>query len=140
MAYEERVAWSGLITSILVLIAYPLLLLWSPDPHGSWLPIMLYTIGGGVFVTVLITTLWGVIAARHDPDARTMSDVRDKDIARMGTRVEHAFLVIAGLAVIVLCAMNVDVFWIAQTMFAGFAVSALIGTIARVVAYRRGLV
>ena len=44
------------------------------------------------------------------------------------------------LGVIALCAVGADVFWIANTMFAGFAVSAFIGCIARVIAYRRGLV
>jgi hypothetical protein len=34
----------------------------------------------------------------------------------------------------------VDWFWIANTMFAGFALSAFVGGIASVVAYRRGLV
>lgn len=58
----------------------------------------------------------------------------------MGGRVEQGFVVIAGLGVIALCAVGADVFWIANTMFAGFAVSAFIGCIARVIAYRRGLV
>ena len=41
---------------------------------------------------------------------------------------------------ITLCAVGADLFWIANTMFAGFAVSAMVGSVARVVAYRRGLV
>ncbi|ELA03609.1 hypothetical protein OG1X_0502 [Enterococcus faecalis OG1X] len=54
--------------------------------------------------------------------------------------MEQAFIVIAGLGVIALCAVGADVFWIANTMFAGFAVAALVGGVARVIAYRRGLV
>jgi hypothetical protein len=42
--------------------------------------------------------------------------------------------------VIVLCAVSADLFWIANTMYLGFAVSALVGGVARVIAYRRGLV
>ncbi|NKF31913.1 hypothetical protein HER21_36365, partial [Pseudomonas sp. BGM005] len=65
---------------------------------------------------------------------------RDRDIGRMGSRVEQAFVAIAGTVVILLCALRADVFWIANTMFAGFAVAAMVGSVARVVAYRRGLV
>jgi len=48
--------------------------------------------------------------------------------------------VIAGLGAIVLCAVEADGFWIANALFFGFALSALVGGVARVVAYRRGLV
>lgn len=57
----------------------------------------------------------------------------------MGGRVGQAFMVIAGLGVIVQSALQVDWFWIANTMFAGFALSAFVGGIASVIAYRRGL-
>ena len=52
----------------------------------------------------------------------------------------QAFMVIAGLGVIVLCAFEADWFWIANTMFFGFALSTFVGGIASVIAYRRGLV
>ncbi|MNY73372.1 hypothetical protein D3C86_2121490 [compost metagenome] len=58
----------------------------------------------------------------------------------MSTRVGQAFLVIAGLGVILLCAFEADWFWIANTMFFGFALSSIIGGVASVIAYRRGLV
>lgn len=45
-------------------------------------------------------------------------------------------LVIGGYVVFVLQ----QAAWIANTMFAGFAVAAMVGSVARVVAYRRGLV
>jgi hypothetical protein len=58
----------------------------------------------------------------------------------LGGRVEQAFVAIAGVGVIVLCAVGADVFWIANAMFAGFGLSTIVGGIARVIAYRRGLV
>jgi hypothetical protein len=58
----------------------------------------------------------------------------------MGSRVGQAFMVIAGLGAIVECALRVDWFWIANTVFFGFALSAMVGGVASVIAYRRGLV
>lgn len=144
MVYHERAAWAGLLSSILAVAVYAVLLFSAaagrPLPEADWLPPMLWTIGGAIVLSILITIVWGSVVGMRDREAATASDVRDRDIGRMGSRVEHAFLIIAGLGVIALCAVRADVFWIAQLMFAGFAVSSIIGGIARVIAYRRGLI
>jgi len=144
MVYEERNAWTGLVVSVITITAYVVIMLQQaasrPVADIDWLSPMLWTIGGGILATILITIVRGIAVGMRDREAATASDIRDRDISRMGGRVEQAFLVIAGLAVIALCAIGADVFWIANTMFAGFAVSAVIGSVARVVAYRRGLV
>lgn len=144
MVYEERNAWVGLVVSVITLTVYVILVLQQagggPLTSVDWLPLMLWTIGVSIVVTIAISLLWGMLAGIKDPDGVGRSDVRDRDISRMGSRVEQAFLVIAGLGVIALCGVGADVFWIANTMFAGFAVAAVVGGIARVIAYRRGLV
>ncbi len=144
MVYEERNAWAGLIVSPIALVVYIVLVLQQagggPLTAVDWFPLMLWTIGGGIVATIVISVVWGILAGMRDPDGAGRSDIRDRDISRMGGRVEQAFVVIAGLGVIALCAVGADVFWIANTMYLGFAVSALIGGIARVIAYRRGLV
>ncbi|WP_307861190.1 hypothetical protein [Microbacterium maritypicum] len=144
MVFEERNAWAGLIVSPMVMVAYVVLVLQNagggPLTDVDWFPLMLWVIGGGIVATIVVSIGWGLIAGIRDPDGVGRSDIRDRDISRMGGRVEQGFVVIAGLGVIALCAVGADVFWIANTMFAGFAVSAFIGCIARVIAYRRGLV
>ncbi len=144
MVFEESNAWAGLILTPLVMIVYVVLVLQDagggPLTDVDWFPLMLWVIGGGIVVTIAVTIGWGLIAGIKDPDGVGRSDIRDRDISRMGGRVEQGFVVIAGLGVIALCAVGADVFWIANTMCAGFAVSAFIGCIARVIAYRRGLV
>jgi len=144
MVYEERNAWAGLIVSIIAVTVYVVVVVQQagggPLVEVDWVPIMLWIIGGGIVVTIVVSILWGIIAGMRDPDGVGKSDQRDRDIAHMSTRVGQAFLVIAGLGVIVLCAVQADWFWIAQTMFFGFALSSIIGGVASVIAYRRGLV
>jgi MFS family permease len=144
MVYEERNVWATLIVTAVVVPGYIVVILQQaadgPLVEVDWFPVMLWAIGISIAAAIVLGILWGLLAARKDPDGAGRSDVRDRDINRMGARVEHAFLVIAGLVVIALCAVGADVFWIANTMFLGFAVSAFIGGVARVVAYRRGLV
>jgi hypothetical protein len=144
MVYEERNVWAGLIVSVLVIPAYIVIVMQqaasTPVAEIDWLTPMLWTIGVGIVATIVVSVVWGIVAGARDPDGVGGSDIRDRDISRMGGRVEQGFLVIAGLAVIALCAIGADVFWIANAMFAGFAVSAVVGGVARAIAYRRGLV
>lgn len=144
MVYEERNVWSGLIISPIVLVVYVVLVLQQaaggPLTDVDWFPLMLWSIGGGIVGTILLSVTWGILAGLKDPDGVGRSDIRDRDIGRLGSRVEQAFVTIAGLGVIVLCGLGADVFWIANTMFLGFFVAAVVGGIARAIAYRRGLV
>ena len=144
MVYEERNTWVGLIVSVVGVGVYVLLVLQQagdgPLTDVVWWPIMLWTIVGSIVASIVISILWGILAGMRDRDGVGKSDQRDRDIAHMGGRVGQAFMVVAGLGVIVQSALRVDWFWIANTMFAGFALSAFVGGIASVIAYRRGLV
>lgn len=144
MVYEERNLWAGLIVSVVATVVYVIVVLQAagggPLTDVDWVPIMLWTIGISIVAAIIVSILWGIIAGARDPDGVGKSDQRDRDIARMGNRVGQAFLVIAGLGVIVLCAVEADWFWIANTMYFGFAISAIVGGVASVIAYRRGLV
>lgn len=144
MVYEERNIWSSLIVSVLGVIVYVGLVLQQAGGGSltdvDWVPLMLWTIGASIVAAIVVSIVWGILAGMRDPDGVGKSDQRDRDIARMSTRVGQAFLVIAGLGVILLCALEADWFWIANTMFFGFALSSIIGGVASVIAYRRGLV
>ena len=144
MVYEERNVWSTLIVSVIAMIVYVVIVLQQaggrPLTDVDWVPIMLWTIVASVVGAIVLSIAWGILAGMFDPDGVGKSDQRDRDIARMGGRVGQAFLVIAGLAVIALCAFEVDWFWIANTMYFCFAVSTIVGGVASVIAYRRGLV
>ena len=144
MVYEERNIWASLVASVLGVIVYVVVVLQqaggAPLVEVDWVPIMLWTIGGSIVGAIVISIVWGIVAGMRDPDGVGKSDQRDRDIAHMSTRVGQAFLVIAGLGVIVLCAFEADWFWIANTMFFGFALSSIVGGVASVIAYRRGLV
>ena len=144
MVYQERNIWSSLIVSIVGTIVYVVWTLQAaeggPLTDVNWVPIMLWTIGASIVGAILVSIVWGILAGMRDPDGVGTSDQRDRDISQMGNRVGTAFLVIAGLGVLVLCAVQADWFWIANTMYFGFATSAIVGGIASVIAYRRGLV
>jgi hypothetical protein len=143
MVYEERNLWSSLIASVISMAVYTIVVLQQangrPLTEVDWVPIMLWTIGASIVAAIAVSIVWGIIAGMVDPQSASTSDQRDRDIARMGGRVGQAFLVLAGLGVIVLCMVEADWFWIANTMYFGFAISTIVGGVAGVIAYRRGL-
>jgi MFS family permease len=143
LVYEERNMWSGLVVSVIGVIVYVVVVLQQaaggPVTEVDWRPVMLWTIGASIVTAIMVSIVWGIIAGSRDPDGVGTSDERDRAISRMGSRVGQAFLVIAGLGVILLCAVQALWFWIANTMFFGFALSAIVGGVASVIAYRRGL-
>lgn len=144
MTYEERNTWTTLLVSAVAMTVYIVVILQQaasrPLEDVDWVPAMAWTIGGSIVVSIAVSILWGLVAGRGDREGMGASDERDRDIARMGTHVGQAFPVIAGLGAIALCAVEADGFWIANTLFFGFALSALVGGAARVIAYRRGLI
>lgn len=144
MVYHERAAWAGIVGAIATVAAYVVLVLGGAGGGSfagvDWLPLMLWSIGGGIVLSILITIFWSIAAGIRDRESATTSDVRDADISRRGGRVEYVVVGIAGIAVIVLCALGANAFWIASVMFLGFAFATLIGGIARVITYRRGLI
>lgn len=144
MVYQERNTWANLIVSVIGVAVYVIVVLQQagggPLTEVDWWPIMLWTILGAIAATIVVSIVWGIVTGLRDPEGASTSDLRDRDITHMGERVGQAFIVFGGLAVIVLCAFEADWFWIANAMFFGFAISNVVGAIARVIAYRRGLV
>ena len=143
MSFEERNTWAGLIVSIPGVGVYVVWMLVAaastPIDEIEWVWPMATTIGVSIVAVIALSIGWGIAASRRDPDLDHRSDVRDREIANLGDRVGRAFLVLGGLTALVLCAVQAPWFWIANAVYAGFALSAILGSIARIVVYRRGL-
>ena len=66
-------------------------------------------------------------------------DVRDREIGRFGEYVGGIFLGVGMLVPFGLTLAEVEYFWIGNAIYLTFAFSALVGTVVKLVAYRRGL-
>jgi hypothetical protein len=72
------------------------------------------------------------------PDSRR-GDVRDREITRFGEYASRWFLVAAAAAALVMAMAKWDYFWIANVIYLGFVLWAVVGSAVKLVAYRRGL-
>ncbi|GAA4051933.1 hypothetical protein [Agromyces indicus] len=140
MSYEEKGTWSFLVVAIAGYAVYLWLVLsqivgGTPVDEVDYAIPMLWTIGGAV-VAGIVARIAIEIAS---PSESTRADVRDKQIDRAGEQVGNSLVVIAGIGALVLAMLQVHWFWIANAIYLGFVLSAVLGSLAKLAMYRRGL-
>lgn len=139
MVYEEKIAWAGLPVALLAFIGYLAVLLTrattTPMPETPYIDAMLWSIGAGVIVMIVIS-ISAALASRREGH---VSDVRDKQITARAEFTSRGVLVAGALAALVLAMFEADTFWIAQVIYLGFFLSALLEGVTKVVLYRKGM-
>ncbi|HEX7303351.1 hypothetical protein [Lentzea sp.] len=139
MAFEEKRAWALGVIAVLGYAAYALVVLSRMDgrplAEAPYVGAMLWTMGLGI-VAGIVSGIWFGIAARDDG---LQVDERDREIGRFGDAVGQSVVVIGGVSAMVLAMVEVAHFWIANVLYLCFVLSAVLGSVAKVVAYRRGM-
>jgi hypothetical protein len=143
MGYGERTIWSQTLASVAagavyVTLVLPQLLAGTPVERIPWIWPMLWTIIGAIVVSIVVNIGWGILAGMRDRENAAASDLRDREIGWFGDRVGQAFIVLGGVGGLLLTMAGAERFWIGNAIYAGFVLSALLGGIARLIAYRRG--
>jgi len=139
MSALEKRAWIRLGTAIAAYATYLALILIRDDgvrlAEVSYVPALLWTIGGAIVASIMLDILVSIASPREAGRA----DQRDREIARFGDTVGQSFVVIGGVAALLMALLELPYFWIANAVYLAFVLSAVLGGIARLVAYRRGL-
>ncbi|MFJ8041804.1 hypothetical protein ACIRBX_15035 [Kitasatospora sp. NPDC096147] len=139
MALEERRAWIAGVVALLGYGGYLVALLVGGDGRSlaerPYAAALLWSIGAAVVVTVLLS----VAAAAIRPEEGAAKDLRDRQIHRFGEHVGQSFVVIGAVAALLLALAEAAPFWIANAVYLAFVLSAVLGAMAKVAAYRRGL-
>jgi Ni/Fe-hydrogenase subunit HybB-like protein len=141
VGYSERNTVAQLLASLAGVIVYVVIVapqLGRPVDDIDWVWPMVWTIGGAIVLSIVLSIGWGMVAGARDPESGHTADQRDREIDWFGERVGAAFMVIGSLGALILTMLEVHWFWIGQAIFFGFFLSAFIGGLARLSAYRRG--
>lgn len=143
MGYAERNVWATLVASVVGVAVYAAIVLpqlaTTPIDEVRWQWPLLWSLVGAIAGAIVLSIAAGIVAGMRDPQERSQTDVRDTDIERMGSRVGYAFTAIGGVTALALAMLEAHWFWIGNALFAGFFLSAAVGGVAQLVAYRRGL-
>ncbi len=138
MAFEEKNTWIYAFVTASSFAIYLVVVLGrarvAPLHEVAYVAPMLWSIGGGIVATIVGRIAVG-LAWPEDCDRK---DERDREIHRFGEYVGQSFLCIGGVAALVLSMAEVDHFWISNAIYLGCVLSALLGSAAKIFAYRRG--
>jgi hypothetical protein len=139
MSYEEKGTWVHLVVAVVVYAAYALTiggrLAGTSAGEVEYAGTLLWAIGGSIVVGIVSRI--AVEIARPSDSHR--GDVRDREIGRHGDRTGNAALIAAALAALAMSLAEWEHFWVANVLYLGFVAAAVIGSVVRLVAYRRGL-
>jgi hypothetical protein len=139
MGSEERGAWIMLVVSLAAYAIYVALILGQArgiQLHElPYVPIMLWTIGGAIVASILLNIIGSIILR----DGQEKKDQRDREIYRFGEYIGQSFLVIGGVAALVMAMAEFPYFWIANAVYLAFVLSAALASVAKVIGYRWGL-
>ncbi|MGY2744047.1 hypothetical protein ACQCSU_13370 [Pseudarthrobacter sp. O4] len=138
MSFEEKSAW---VMGVLAVAAYAVYLAIVFGLSGStpltevpYVAPLLWTVGGSIVASIVLHTAIRAFSAKE----AGIKDQRDKEIYRFGESVGQSFLVVGGVAALIMAMAEADHFWIANAIYLAFFLSAILGSVAKIVAYRRG--
>lgn len=149
MPFEEKMTWVGLVVTLVVPVVYFAIMLGrlgdasAADIDYQW-PLII-AIGASIGLTIvgaIVTAIGTAVAAevrgRSVSDEIDRKDERDVRISRHGDLV-GLYVSSAGMVgVLALTMLQYDYFWIANALYLSFVVGTLVGSVVKLVAYRRG--
>jgi hypothetical protein len=137
VAYEEKRAWIMLVVSAIgyALYAVTVLSRSGPTPLAQvpYVATLLWITAASIVTTIVLNI---AVSIRNPKDSRR--DQRDREIGQFGDRVGQSFVVVGGVLAMFLAMFRLDHFWIANVIYLAFTLSAVLGSVARIVGYRRG--
>jgi hypothetical protein len=139
MGFVEKNTLLYLVISVLGSLSYAITILVRSRgvalTEVAYVGPMLLTIGAAIVAGIV----GNMIIAFTKPEEAGQKDVRDEQIARFGSNIGQAFVVIGSVSALLLSMFEMKHFWISNAIYAGFVFSAIVGSFAQLVAYRKGV-
>lgn len=136
VTHEEKNAWILGIAAVVSYAVYLVLVLGRaggrPLTEVPYVAALLWTVGTSIVATIVLSIVVAIVSKDG------AKDQRDVEIGRLGEHVGHSFVVIGAVAALLLAMAEAPHFWIANVIYLAFVLSAVLGSITRISAYRRG--
>ncbi len=139
MAFEEKRAWVMALVTVAAYATYVVAVLGrargAPLTDVAYAAPLLWSIGGAIGASIVLHIALSAIT----PEGADEKDQRDREIHRFGEYVGQSFVIVGAVAALGMAMAEWDGFWIANVIYLGFALSAVVASVAKIVSYRRGL-
>jgi predicted lysophospholipase L1 biosynthesis ABC-type transport system permease subunit len=142
MSFQEKRTWISAVVAVAVPLVYAVTLL-ARAPGGGvaqsdYVRPLLIAVGASIVLNIVASIVTSVAGRATDPKDDGRPDERDRQINRLGEYVGFYVMSIAALVPLALAMTESAYFWIANSLYLAFALSALVSAGVKIVAYRRG--
>jgi hypothetical protein len=139
VSYEEKRTWVYLVSSAVAYAVYLVIILGraqhTPVAQVPYVATLLWTA-----VASMVASMVGQVAFETArPSDSRRADVRDREISRFGEFASRWFIVGGAATGLFMAMARWEYFWIANVIYLGFVLWAVVGSAIKLVAYRRGL-
>jgi hypothetical protein len=138
MGFEERRAWVMAVVAVVAYAVYVAVVLGRTDGAAladvRYAGALLWSVGGAIAASIVLHVAMSAVWR----EGANEKDQRDREIHRLGEYIGQSFLVVGGVAALGMAMADWDTFWIANVLYLGFVLSAVVASVAKIVAYRRG--
>jgi membrane glycosyltransferase len=136
VTHQEKRAWIMLVVTVIAYGWYALTIASRAGGGGltqvSYPGVLLASVGGAIAASIVAEIGLGVVT----PSASRERDVRDRQIGRLGEYIGQSFVIAGAVAAMLMAMAGWDRFWIANVIYLGFVLSAVLGSIAKLAMYR----
>ena len=138
MAHQEKRAWIMLVVAVVAYAAYVVVVLTraqgAPITEVAYAAVLIASIVLAIAANIVLD----IATSLGTPRSEYKADARDKEIARIGDLTGQSFLVVGALVGMGLAMIDADSFWIANVIYLGFVLSAVLGSATKIAGYRGG--
>jgi len=138
MAHQEKRAWIMLVVAVVAYAAYVVVVLTraqgAPITEVAYAAVLIASIVLAIAANIVLD----IATSLGTPRSEYKADARDKEIARIGDLTGQSFLVIGALVGMGLAMLDADSFWVANVIYLGFVLSAVLGSATKIAGYRGG--
>ena len=142
MPWEEKSAWTTGVVTVVTYAAYLTIILSrageTPLIDAPYATTLLWTIGAAIVGIIVTHIVVGIVAGIASPNEVGKKDQRDKEINRFGEYIGQGPVVAGATLALFMSMAEVNHFWIANLLYLGFVVSAVLASVAKIVSYRKG--
>ncbi len=138
MSFKEKSTWIMALVTAGAYVAYLTIILGRAEmslvTEVSYVATLLLTIGA-VIVAAIVAHIAVAIVSHRDIEEE---DQRDREIDRFGEYFGQWPVAVGSMAALGMAMLELNHFWIANVIYLAFVLSTLIGSAAKIIAYRRG--
>ena len=139
LSFEEKIAWGGLIVAIIHGAVYLSVLLTraasTPMPETPYVDALLWSLGAGILAMIILSI---IVSITTSTEGRA-TDIRDKQITARAEFTARGVLIAGALAAMILAMLDQGGFWIANVLYLGFMLSAMLEAVTKIALYRGGV-